>query len=62
MKTMIVEKVQIDLKTGKRQEVFALASSEKNTVTHKYSLTYEGYISDWSADRKAVESLQLAAA
>lgn len=44
---VVVEKVVIDLNTGKRQELVAEVSSTKDQWHHTYSLTYDGYRSDW---------------
>lgn len=53
---IIVEKVNIDLNTGRREEVFALCSGAKTARTPRFSLTYEGYISDWTPDRNALDA------
>lgn len=43
-----VEKVVIDLKSGKRTEMRATVSSQKDSTHQRISLTYEGYISEWT--------------
>ena len=45
MKTVIVEKVVINLK-GKHTE-FAVACPSRNSLTTRYSLAYEAYITPW---------------
>lgn len=42
-----IEMVKIDLKTGKKLLFEAELSREKTDKHHIYSLTYEGFRSDW---------------
>jgi hypothetical protein len=48
MKTLEIEMIKIDLKTGKRVEYVAEVANEKTDKHYIYSLTYEGYRSDWT--------------
>ena len=47
MKTIQIEKVVIDLATGATKNMVAEVSNEKTDKFHIYTLTYEGYRSDW---------------
>jgi hypothetical protein len=47
MKTIRVEKTLIDLKTGQRKELFAEVQSERDEKHPIYTLTYEGYQTEW---------------
>lgn len=47
MKTITVEMTKIDLKTGERKNFTAQVSSTPDEAHHTYSLTYEGYRSEW---------------
>lgn len=47
MNTIRVEMTKVDLKTGAKKDYFAMVSSEPSAEFHIYSLTYEGYRTDW---------------
>lgn len=48
MNTLTVEKVVVDLKTGERKTFQAEVSNERDETHRTYSLTYEGYRTDWT--------------
>jgi hypothetical protein len=47
MKTIQVEKVKIDLATGKQVNYVAEVQQEQDEQHPIYTLTYEGYQSEW---------------
>lgn len=47
MKTIIVEKVKIDLATGKEINYTTEVQQERDEQHPIYTLTYEGYQSPW---------------
>lgn len=47
IKTIEIEKIVIDLKTKERKTFKAWVSNEQNKEFHTYTLTYEGYRTDW---------------
>ncbi len=49
---MRVEMVKIDLKTGERVELYADVANEQDTDHKIYSLTYEGYRTEWKVEGK----------
>jgi len=57
MKSLIVEKTIVE--RGKPNvELYAVATSEPNKRTVTKSLTYEAYLTAWSANRAEVEALE----
>lgn len=48
---IVVEKIVIDLKTGERKKLYATVQTEHDDTHTFYSLTYEGYRSQWSEVR-----------
>ena len=58
MKSIIAEKLLLDLATGATTAVYAVATSERNPYSIRTSLTYEGHLTEWDPDRTAVEALQ----
>lgn len=47
MRTIRVEKVMIDLKTGSQKDMFAEVQQERDEQHPIYTLTYEGYQTPW---------------
>lgn len=47
MNTITIEMEKIDLKTKEKKKFIAELSREKTEKHHIYSLTYEGFRSDW---------------
>lgn len=47
METIQVEMTKVDLKTGLLKNYIALVSNVQTAEFHTYSLTYEGYRTDW---------------
>lgn len=47
MKIIRVEMTKVDLKAGKQKEYYALVSNEQTPEFRTYSLTYDGYRTDW---------------
>lgn len=47
MKTLTIEMEKIDLETKERKKFKAEVSNEKTEKHHIYSLTYEGFRSEW---------------
>lgn len=58
MKAVIVEKIHMDMSTGKRIDLYALATSERIPESICRSLLYEAHLTAWTPDRDAVETLQ----
>jgi len=56
MNSLIVEKILID-RTGST-EYYAVATSEPNSYSVLYSLTFEGHLTPWNSNRREVEALQ----
>lgn len=57
MNTLIVEKTVVE--RGKPNvDYYAVATSEPNPHSIMYSLTFEGHLTPWNADRGEVEALQ----
>ena len=57
MKSLIVEKTVIE--RGKPNvDYYAVATSEPNPHSRMYSLTFEGHLTPWNANRAEVEILQ----
>lgn len=48
MKTIKVEMVKIDMKTGEKRLYVAEVSNKKDDAHKIYSLTYEGYRTEWT--------------
>ena len=49
-----VEKTKVDLATGISMDYVATVQREKDATHQKYSLTYEGYISEWTPTSEGV--------
>ena len=57
MKGIIVEKQVIDIITGIKKDLYAVATSEPNKHSTIKSLTFEGYLTAWNTDRSLIEAL-----
>lgn len=55
LKGHIVEKVVVNLASGCKTHLFALATSEPTAETKTWSLTFEAYLSDWTPFRAALK-------
>lgn len=47
MKAIRIEMTKVNLKTGLTKEYYAMVSNTQTPEYHTYSLTYEGYRTDW---------------
>jgi hypothetical protein len=53
-KYLIVEKTKLNLTAGTTQKLFALCGSEQDKLVTRFSLTFEGFVSEWTADRDSL--------
>ena len=58
MNCLIVEKTVVDISSGRRRSLFAVATSERVPLSVRMSLTHEAHLTAWTSDRKAAEDTQ----
>ncbi len=54
MKTLIIERVLV--RAPENIAEFAVATSVPNVLSVRYSLTYEGYVTEWTTKRDEAEA------